>query len=302
MSARVRKIVGGSIVVTLIGQFQIMQSEIFSSQAIRISWGHRRVACDVPCFWPYWRSSSVVQRVHVHPLGVSMTLSMEGEAYYPELELAHRTSKHAIASTRFNSDVPMPYFSWAEYNIQAPKVAFEKVKATGTSFIASNCHSLSHREPLVGELMGNMSVHSYGRCLNNMPSTTFDKVVLMRKHATHLAFENQCVDDYVTEKMWQTLGAGVIPVYYGAPNIASHAPNGSFIDARGFPDARSLAAHLNNVSSTQSLYDSYHAWRVRPLPRWFVNKYNFTSIHHECRVCLWANQARASWTARHSPV
>lgn len=223
------------------------------------------------------------------PVDVSLVLSMEGEAYYPELKLEHRSRTHAIASTRFDSDVPLPYFSWAEYDIQAPGVRFDDIQSNGTSFVARNCESKSGRESMVAQIMGNMSVTSYGHCLQNTAvDMPFDKREVLRQHATHLAFENQCTEDYVSEKLWHTLQSGVIPAYYGAPNVASHAPDGSFVDVRRFDSMRSLAAHLTHIASNRTLYDLYHAWRARPLPEWFVRKYAFTHTHSECRVCQWA--------------
>lgn len=34
-----------------------------------------------------------------------------------------------------------------------------------------------------------------------------------------IAFENSACEDYVTEKLWRPLAVGVLPIYYGAPNI-----------------------------------------------------------------------------------
>lgn len=241
--------------------------------------------CDVLCFWPN-RRAAVISKVDIS--GATMLISMEGEGYYPELSLRNRDTHHAIASTRFDSDVPMPYFSWNEYAIQSDSVPFDHVIASATSFVASNCHSLSGREKMVRELMSHLRVDSYGRCLNNMNRRGHaTKAGIIRQYATHLAFENQCVDDYITEKLWGVLGDGVIPVYYGAPNIAMHVPKSSIVDARKFPDMSSLALHLDAISNNRTLYDSYHAWRRRPLPQWFVRKYNFTHVHSECRICRW---------------
>ena len=258
--------------------------------SVRVGTGERRVECDVPCFWPM-NAHGVVRRLHIHPIGVSLIMSMEGEAYYPELVLSNRDANHAIASTRFDSDIPMPYFSWAEYAIQSPAAPFGRDARPGASFVAGNCASRSGREAMVRELMLHMRVDSYGACLNNMFRTARrePKRDILRRYAVHLAFENQCVDDYITEKLWSTLEAGVIPAYYGAPNVMSHAPPHSIVHVRDFADMRSLARHIEEVSANATLRASYHAWRARPLPAWFVRKYNFTHVHSECRTCRWAS-------------
>ena len=285
-----------------VGSATVQERE--EEDAIRVGSGDRSVECDVPCAWPSGTQGGVIRRLLIHPIGVTITMSMEGEDYYPNLRLSNRDETHAIASTRFDSDVPMPYFSWAEYSIQSPEAADGNGLRPGASFIASNCHSLSGREGMVRELMRWMRVDSYGACLNNMPRTSRPepKRDIVRKYAVHLAFENQCVDDYVTEKLWGVLEAGVIPVYYGAPNVASHVPSPtSIVDVRDFADMRSLARHLEEISVNRTLRASYHAWRSRPLPDWFVDKYDFTHVHSECRTCQWAaaRQRKGPHTPHH---
>ena len=75
---------------------------------------------------------------------------------------------------------------------------------------------------------------------------------------------------------------------YGAPNIALRAPEGSFIDASAFESTSALASHLREVSSNKTMFDSYHAFRYKPLPQWFTALWNFTRVHSECRTCQWA--------------
>lgn len=34
-----------------------------------------------------------------------------------------------------------------------------------------------------------------------------------------IAFENSICNDYITEKLWRPLTIGVVPIYFGAPNV-----------------------------------------------------------------------------------
>lgn len=34
-----------------------------------------------------------------------------------------------------------------------------------------------------------------------------------------ISYENSACDDYITEKLWRPLSLGVVPIYFGSPNI-----------------------------------------------------------------------------------
>ena len=253
-----------------------------------ISGGTNRVPCAVPCFWPNL-SPSVITQVKIDHTNISVTMSMESEAYYPQLQLRHRSPTHWIASTRFNSDIPMPYFSWAEYNIQAAPPSFYKVKKEAL-FVARNCRSRSKREAIVRQLMRYTKVASASRCLRNTPWNGGDKSAMMRLYGLYLAFENSIVEDYITEKLWGAYAAGTIPVYYGAPNVRDHIPPDSAVFVSDFSSVKELAAHLNAILANKTLFDFYHQWRRHPLPSFFTSKYNLTHTHSACRLCIKASQ------------
>ena len=89
------------------------------------------------------------------------------------------------------------------------------------------------------ELMRHLAVDSFGRCLNNRTleedggSATLREVI--RGYRFTLAFENSIAADYVTEKLFNPLAAGSVPVYLGAPNVADFAPGERcYLDVRDF--------------------------------------------------------------------
>jgi glycoprotein 3-alpha-L-fucosyltransferase len=47
---------------------------------------------------------------------------------------------------------------------------------------------------------------------------------LLRQAKFTLAFENSATEDYVTEKLFQPLIAGSVPVVYGPPNLEELEP------------------------------------------------------------------------------
>jgi hypothetical protein len=84
-----------------------------------------------------------------------------------------------------------------------------------------------------------------------------------------LAFENAREVDYVTEKFFEPLLFGAVPVYLGAPNVAEFAPGEHcYIDASAFDSGRDLAEFLLTMSDDD--YMRYHAWRSEPRRPEFV--------------------------------
>ena len=71
----------------------------------------------------------------------------------------------------------------------------------------------------------------------------------LRRYRFTICFENaREIDDYVTEKLFDCLLAGTIPIYYGAPNIAERVPAECFIDYRRFTSNDALYRHLVSLT------------------------------------------------------
>lgn len=253
--------------------------------------------CDVPCM-NYGRGSINTMRT-VEAIDGSewkFVFSMEGEDYYANLKIdpyGWKMNKF-WATTSFKSEVPLPYYSKAEYSITGlPAVNFDKA-IKGAVFLARNCASRNNREELIRKLQASaFRVDSLSSCLNNAePPPDVDlngnKETVLQHYLFYLAFENQCVDDYITEKLWGPLAAGTVPIYYGASNVKDHVPNNSLIHVDDFSDTDQLIKYLNKVANDKSLYESYQTWRTKPLPPHFHAKYDLTDTHSTCRMCRWA--------------
>ncbi|KAJ6716622.1 ALPHA- 13 -FUCOSYLTRANSFERASE [Salix koriyanagi] len=142
----------------------------------------------------------------------SVLRSMESASYYAENNIAHarRRGYNVVMTTSLSSDVPVGYFSWAEYDIMAP-VQPKTEKALAAAFI-SNCGARNFRLQALDELeRSNINIDSYGNCHRNHDGRV-DKVETLKRYKFSLAFENSNEEDYVTEKFFQSLVAGTIPV------------------------------------------------------------------------------------------
>jgi len=71
---------------------------------------------------------------------------------------------------------------------------------------------------------------------------------LLSNYRFTLTLENFVYPGYVTEKIFDALASGSIPVYQGAPDIEAFIPREAFIDLRGFSSLASLEDFLDNLS------------------------------------------------------
>mmetsp|Transcript_2147 Transcript_2147/g.5613 ORF Transcript_2147/g.5613 Transcript_2147/m.5613 type:complete len:158 (-) Transcript_2147:285-758(-) len=112
-------------------------------------------------------------------------------------------------------------------------------------------------------------MHSMGGCQRTRPpphGARHGSHILhtLRRYKFTLAVENYAARDYVSERFYQPLVAGSVPVYLGAPNAAAFAPGpGSFIDVRQFDTPEALAAELEAVAADPERYAALHRWRLQ---------------------------------------
>jgi Glycosyltransferase family 10 (fucosyltransferase) C-term len=255
--------------------------------------------CDVPCWHDGGpRGNNDVRTVDaIDGSGWKVIFSMEGPQYYGELNVdpSKWRENQFWATTSYQSEIPLPYYSKAEYNIWHTNFVPFDTGIKGAVFLARNCASLNQRETKVRDLIAaSFRVDALSACLHNadpppqIGRDLNDKVRVMKQYLFYLAFENQCVDDYITEKLWGPMEAGTIPVYFGAPNVKDHVPNHSLIHADDFPTTQELAQYLEKVAHDRDLYESYHTWRKEPPPPHFRAHYDMTDTHSTCRMCRWA--------------
>lgn len=245
--------------------------------------------CDVPC-WYYPKNLPLVGKKVVYDDRGRNTVfmhTMEGGKHYPASTRIREGVHDALSTTSYESEVPVPYFSWAEYSIQNPQVDFDTA-IKGAVFIARNCGSLNNREGLVKKLQEYIRVDAISSCLNNAPwpdgVNRRDKRAAMSRYLFYLAFENESTDDYITEKLWGGFESGSLPVYFGAPNVDEHVPPNSLIHLT-HQNVDKVGPLLKRLSENKKEYDMYHKWRTKPLPKTFHDKYDFTHIHGICRSC-----------------
>ncbi|CAN4112209.1 unnamed protein product [Withania somnifera] len=217
----------------------------------------------------------------------SVLQSMESAQYYAEnnITLARRRGYDVVMTTSLSSDVPVGYFSWAEYDIMAP-VQPKTGDALAAAFI-SNCGARNFRLQALEALeRANIRIDSYGSCHHNKDGRV-DKVEALKRYKFSLAFENSNEEDYVTEKFFQSLVAGSIPVVVGAPNIQDFAPSPtSVLHIKELKDAESVAKTMKYLAENPIAYNESLRWKFEGPSDAFKALVDMAAVHSACRLCI----------------
>jgi len=201
--------------------------------------------------------------------------SAESAENYPQLsDPAYMNRFDMTMTCRMDSDIPISYLF--ENNTGVPLNEFlaplppKRQDRLAAVFISSRFNR-SGRLSYLKELMQHMDVHSYGSVLNNRTIPGADrgaasKMALLSGYRFNLAFENSVCVDYVTEKLYDPLRSGCVPVYLGAPNVARFTPGEHcYIDVRDYASPRHLAECLCHLAADDEAYAAYFAWKAQPL-------------------------------------
>lgn len=144
------------------------------------------------------------------------------------------------------------------YDLIELRITFESRKV-------SNCNARSNRQEYVRILSKYISVDIFsqdGRCggTDACPrSKNYDVCYNMieQDYKFYFAFENSICEDYVTEKFFEMLSRGIVPVVMGGADYASIAPSHSYINALDY-SPRELVIKIKdiNISNDYSLFQT----------------------------------------------
>jgi len=231
------------------------------------------------------------------PGQVWVAWSMECEVHYPRLRDPRFMSHFDLTMTyRRDADVPVPYYG-PDLMPALQGTPRPKTKDRLAALFISNPYDSSGRREVATDLMGYLDVHSYGRELRNRvldeDRGRATKLEVIANYKFTLAFENAIAPDYVTEKFFDPLVAGSVPVYLGAPNVDQFAPaDHCFIDVADFATPRDLAEYLLTLNQDNAAYEEYFAWKKRPLRSSFLRLLAEQREHAFVRLCRAARRLR----------
>ncbi len=94
------------------------------------------------------------------------------------------------------------------------------------------------------------------RIFNSYRGPIKNKWEVMPKYRFSICYENvRDVSGYVTEKIFDSMRCGCVPIYLGADNIHDYVDPEAFIDRRNFKSDSELDDFISNI--TESEYNRY---------------------------------------------
>jgi hypothetical protein len=258
------------------------------------------VECDIPC--RYEENMRGNERfVTGTEWKIIHTMNDPSKEDYAMVERTAFRQDVYYSTTSFKSSVPLSFFSFDEYDIFAPAVDFDKVDASGSYLVNSQCVTRgTKRNRWAGAVAEQFPVKSYGSCAHNanLPDgKTIDKkedrMELLRRHRFNLALEAGDAKDHITPAVWEAISSGTLPVILGAQNIKDHLPLNSFVAVSGLQKFGDLGTLMAKVAGSKTEWQKYQTWRTNAeCKQQFDLKYNFTRTSPECRMCRWAYAKR----------
>lgn len=111
--------------------------------------------------------------------------------------------------------------------------------------------------------------------------STDDKLKTLSNYRFCITYENcNNAHGYVSEKMTDCFMVGVVPIYWGAPNVYDHVPPECFVDLKKFQSYEELHRYLHEMPSSE--YETYLAaareFLASPQSEQFYNKYFVDTI------------------------
>lgn len=154
------------------------------------------------------------------------------------------------------------------------------------AWVVSNWNTSHRRVAFFKELQNYLQVDVYGGAGRPFAGGV---VELLRKYQFYLALENSQHTDYITEKLWNPIKAGAIPVVLGPTrkNYECFLPKEAFIHVDDFGSVRELAQYLLMLRHKPKLLMSHLRWRGN----YRIHQPTFWSEHY-CTACKAVRRTR----------
>ncbi len=158
-------------------------------------------------------------------------------------------------------------------------------------WFVSNCHTPSCRYEYSTKLGDHLPFDVFGECgspdpCQGNPQCTLD---MRRKYKFYLAFENHRCKDYITEKFFNALQDGMVPIVLGASqaDYEAIAPPNSFLHVDNFTSPEELAQYVLQLDKDENAYTRYLLWHRD-------YEVGYSGDHSlECKLCHLAHNSES---------
>jgi glycoprotein 3-alpha-L-fucosyltransferase len=172
------------------------------------------------------------------------------------------------------------------------------MKNSMASAYISNCGVTTYdRVKLVQSLKDQgVTVDLFGKCFENPKEEPEDLAHLHRdlrkrenigRYHFYFAFENSMKDGYITEKYWQSLFVGTVPIVVGANNLHLFEPSpNSVIHWKNISDPFEISKRIKHLHKNEDEYKKMLNWKENGASDQFLS-----IIDHDCIIsfCHWCH-------------
>lgn len=185
-----------------------------------------------------------------------------------DLLVAPHPFTDALATYAYSVDLKQP-MNTAQVPVEPNGSSDAQIGAVVASLMVSSVLRKSPLRPaLLKALTSEIPTDSFGKFLHTpgmscLAADGCNKRDILSRYALHFGLENTYQSSYVTEKAFDALSAGTIPVVLG-PNIEAFVPKGSVVNLADFEHPSDAAAYLKEILRNATLRSSFQHWRIDP--------------------------------------
>ena len=216
--------------------------------------------CDQPDFLIYGPYG------HEHLLHSGVRIFVSGEPVFPDFTQCD----YSIGCLKLEDPCHLQLPSYVTYG--DPGLLVKKhddperifaAKSKFCSFVVGNQHPTKNknRADFFRRLSRYRRVDSGGRFLNNVggpiPGGSAGKTEFLRSYKFNIAFENTSLPGYTTEKIFESMVARCLPIYWGNPQVGEEFNTRSFLNHADFPDAEALIEKIIGLDRNDAKYLEY---------------------------------------------
>ncbi|XP_018599021.2 alpha-(1,3)-fucosyltransferase 9-like [Scleropages formosus] len=148
-------------------------------------------------------------------------------------------------------------------------------------WVVSNWNSNYDRVKYYNELKNHIEIYTAGNAFQK-PVSHDDLLSLISSCKFYLSFENSVHQDYVTEKLYNPLVVGTVPIVLGPSrqNYENFVPGDAFIHVKDFFSPKDLAGFLLMLDKNDDMYHRYFLWRKH-----YKAKLTDFGLQQSCYAC-----------------